>query len=299
MVLKSCNWWRSINQYIISCQEKNNKYYYIVDDRKIQGQPLKFVDDYNSLWRFDTMRPPPIGNHLILPENGSIGVICGVTEVDGVLRVKHHIPMVDVLKILQEVGRFYIPFYLDREAEPSLRQHTLGSTTPTWSVQGPTSLTHLSEKLRNQLSQIGANFVTVRLHIGRVDDVDAVLSQDIHKITLDTELVEVPESTAKAVNKGYAEGRPIIAWGTTAARAIESLADRNGFLHAGKCWTSLVITKRSHFRVVSALISSIQPWPTTVFAMQLALVGDELIHAYRKYASGLKSAELGDIVFLH
>ena len=33
MVLKSYNWWLSINLLVFSCQEKINKYYYVVIER--------------------------------------------------------------------------------------------------------------------------------------------------------------------------------------------------------------------------------------------------------------------------
>ena len=51
----------------------------------------------------------------------------------------------------------------------------------------------------------------------------------------------VPEPTAQLVNLTRAEGRRVVAVGTTCTRALESAADAGGTVHARHGWTDLVL----------------------------------------------------------
>jgi S-adenosylmethionine:tRNA ribosyltransferase-isomerase len=61
----------------------------------------------------------------------------------------------------------------------------------------------------------------------------------------------VPKATADRVNAA----RRVIAVGTTVVRALETVADPDGTVHAGEGWTSLVITPERAVRAVDGLIT--------------------------------------------
>ena len=69
------------------------------------------------------------------------------------------------------------------------------------------------------------------------------------------EFYTVSQEAADAVNKAKAEGRRIIAVGTTAVRTLEA-AGADGQLHAGSSWTNIFIYPGYKFRLVDDLVTS-------------------------------------------
>ncbi|HEU5143767.1 MAG TPA: S-adenosylmethionine:tRNA ribosyltransferase-isomerase [Dermatophilaceae bacterium] len=65
----------------------------------------------------------------------------------------------------------------------------------------------------------------------------------------------VPAATATLVNAVRARGGRVVAVGTTATRAIESVASPDGVVHAADGWTDLVITPDRPARVVRGLVT--------------------------------------------
>jgi len=69
------------------------------------------------------------------------------------------------------------------------------------------------------------------------------------------EQFRVSESTANAVNHAHATGHRVIAVGTTATRALESVATPDGLVHPGEGWTGLVITPSRGVHAVDGLLT--------------------------------------------
>jgi S-adenosylmethionine:tRNA ribosyltransferase-isomerase len=62
-------------------------------------------------------------------------------------------------------------------------------------------------------------------------------------------------STARQVNRTRRDGGRVVAVGTTVVRALETVADEEGHLHAGHGWTELVLGPGRPARVVDGLIT--------------------------------------------
>jgi S-adenosylmethionine:tRNA ribosyltransferase-isomerase len=65
------------------------------------------------------------------------------------------------------------------------------------------------------------------------------------------ERYRVPKATAAAANRA----RRVIAVGTTVVRALETVTDERGAVHAGEGWTSLVVTPERGVRAVDGVIT--------------------------------------------
>ena len=89
-------------------------------------------------------------------------------------------------------------------------------------------------------------FAPITLHTG-------LSSQDAGEVQ--PEWFEVSETTAHLVNSSRARGGRVIAVGTTATRAIESVARPDGIVAAASGWTDLVISPERPVRVVDGLIT--------------------------------------------
>ena len=85
----------------------------------------------------------------------------------------------------------------------------------------------------------------------------------------------ITQSTADAVARARARGAPVVAVGTTTARALESAADpaRPGHVRAASEETRLLIQPGYAFRVVDALFTNFHLPCSTLLAMVTAFGG--------------------------
>jgi S-adenosylmethionine:tRNA ribosyltransferase-isomerase len=122
------------------------------------------------------------------------------------------------------------------------------------------------------------------------------------------EFYRVPSETARAVNEARADGRRVVAVGTTVVRALETVTDSDGVAHPGEGWTDLFITPERGVRSVSAMLTGLHEPRSTHLAMLEALVGrgkmrtvssrgrDHLRTAYREaLREGYLWHEFGDL----
>ena len=89
----------------------------------------------------------------------------------------------------------------------------------------------------------------------------------------------VPEPTAELVNLTRAEGRRVVAVGTTCTRALESAADAGGTVHARHGWTDLVLGAGHPARIVNGLVTGWHDPEASHLALLEAVAGQELVRA--------------------
>ena len=87
------------------------------------------------------------------------------------------------------------------------------------------------------------------------------------------EYYRIPEATAQGVNQARAEGRRVVAVGTTVVRALESVADIHGTVHGGNGWTCLVVSPQRGLRTVTAMLTGFHEPQASHLAMLEALAG--------------------------
>jgi S-adenosylmethionine:tRNA ribosyltransferase-isomerase len=106
------------------------------------------------------------------------------------------------------------------------------------------------------------------------------------------ERYRVPKATAASANRA----RRVIAVGTTVVRALETVSDEHGAVHAGEGWTSLVITPERGVRAVDGLITGWHEPDASHLLMLEAIGGRDLLE--RSYAAaiarGYRWHEFGD-----
>jgi S-adenosylmethionine:tRNA ribosyltransferase-isomerase len=111
------------------------------------------------------------------------------------------------------------------------------------------------------------------------------------------EFYRVPLETARLVNTARANGKRVIAVGTTVVRALETVTDAEGVTHPGEGWTRLVITPERGLRAVNALLTGLHEPEASHLAMLQALAG--LAHLEITYAEALQQGylwhEFGDL----
>jgi S-adenosylmethionine:tRNA ribosyltransferase-isomerase len=111
------------------------------------------------------------------------------------------------------------------------------------------------------------------------------------------EYYRVPPETARLVNAAHADGKRVIAVGTTVVRALETVADAAGTIHAGEGWTELVITPQRGIHAVNGLLTGLhEPQASHLFMLE-ALAG--IAHLRVTYREALREGylwhEFGDL----
>jgi S-adenosylmethionine:tRNA ribosyltransferase-isomerase len=201
---------------------------------------------------------------------------------------------------IARLGRLPLPPYIERaaDAHDAARYQTVYAAHD-GAIAAPTAGLHFTPELLARLEAAGHSLARVTLHVGpgtfaplRSDDLDAHVMHE--------ERYVIPDSTAHAVARARAEGRCVLAVGTTVMRALESAADARSELRAGEGRTALFIRPPYAFRVVDALLTNFHLPRSTLLALAMAFGGvAQVRHAYAQAVEhGYRFFSYGDAMLL-
>ena len=124
-----------------------------------------------------------------------------------------------------DLGHVPLPPYLRRsdDAADRERYQTVFARSP-GAVAAPTAGLHLSHRLLEKLEQKGIERAAITLHVG-LGTFQPVTAADLDDHHMHVEAFEVSEAAASAIERARARSAPVVAIGTTVARALESAAD--------------------------------------------------------------------------
>lgn len=183
---------------------------------------------------------------------------------------------------------FPIRYGYVREQWPGSYYQTVYATEA-GSAEMPSAGRAFTPELLARLVARGVQIAPLLLHTG-------VASLEDHEPPYE-EFFRVPLETAQLVNAARASGRRVIAVGTTAVRAIESVCDAHGAAHPGEGWTRLVIAPPRRLRAVDALLTGLHEPRASHLAMLEALAGRR--HLRVTYRAALRERylwhEFGDL----
>jgi S-adenosylmethionine:tRNA ribosyltransferase-isomerase len=183
---------------------------------------------------------------------------------------------------------FPIRYNYVRDKWPLDYYQTVYATEP-GSAEMPSAGRPFTSKLLKRLEAKGIKIAPLILHTG-------VSNIDTHEPPY-KEFYRVTPETAQLVNEARASGRRIVAVGTTAIRALETVTNGVGETHAGEGWTCLVITPQRKLRAVNALITGMHEPDASHLAILEALAGRS--HIKLSYEEALRKGylwhEFGDL----
>jgi len=201
---------------------------------------------------------------------------------------------------LERLGHIPLPPYIKRPDEPADRERyqTVYARNP-GAIAAPTAGLHFSEDLLEALRQKGIGIAPVTLHVG-IGTFKPVTAELVHEHRMESERYAVPEATAAALAQTRAEGRRVVAVGTTVVRTLESAALEDpagtGTVRPGEGTTALFITPGFHFQVVDVLLTNFHLPRSTLLMLVSAFAGQErVLAAYREaVAEGYRFYSYGD-----
>ncbi len=150
------------------------------------------------------------------------------------------------------------------------------------SAAAPTAGLHFTEELLARLAAAGIERVAVTLEVGP-GTFKPVNVDDPREFDLHAEHVTVSEEAALAIGRARAEGRRVVAIGTTVVRTLEHVARERGDVEPYAGWTSLKILPGDSFRVVDVLMTNFHLPRSTLLMLVCAFAGQEFVlGAYRQ-----------------
>jgi S-adenosylmethionine:tRNA ribosyltransferase-isomerase len=138
-------------------------------------------------------------------------------------------PVEDFYGTLERIGHMPLPPYIRREqaagpdsAEDRQRYQTVFAQRP-GSAAAPTAGLHFTPEMLAALRARGVEIAYITLHVG-LGTFQPVRVSEVEDIRLHSERYTLPAETAEALNRALAQGRRVIAVGTTTIRALEHIA---------------------------------------------------------------------------
>ena len=152
------------------------------------------------------------------------------------------------------------------------------------SVAAPTAGFHFTPGLVEKLENKGAQFAEITLHVG-LGTFQPVKTKKIEDHKMHSEWVELTAKNADLINQAKAEGRRVIAVGTTTVRTLEGVAEKfGGRIMPFSGDIDIFITPGFKFKAVDALITNFHLPKSTLLMLVSAFVGDKdfVLECYKK-----------------
>ena len=200
-------------------------------------------------------------------------------------------------EILDRLGETPLPPYIHEKLADSERYQTVYNRER-GSAAAPTAGLHFTKELMQKIRDMGVEEVFVTLHVG-LGTFRPVSEERIEDHKMHREFYTVSQEAADALNRAKAEGRRIIAVGTTSVRTLES-AGADGVMKAGGNWTQIFIYPGFKFHFVDALITNFHPSQSTLIMLVSALsTRENILHAYQvAVGERYRFFSFGDAMFI-
>lgn len=178
---------------------------------------------------------------------------------------------------IERVGEAPLPPYIHERLDNDDRYQTVYAAND-GSAAAPTAGLHFTERVFSACRERGVTFATVTLHVG-LDTFQPIKTEDASGHPMHSEWYDVPSETAELVRATKAEGRRVIAVGTTSVRTLESASRSivDGSSTDLRGATRLFVTPGYEFRIVDALLTNFHLPRTTLMLLVSALADEQLI----------------------
>lgn len=206
-------------------------------------------------------------------------------------------PRSPVRALLAEEGVMPLPPYIKTPLQRTSDYQTVYAD-PEGSAAAPTAGLHFTPQLLARLQAGGIEVISVTLHVG-IDTFRPVTEERVEDHVIHQEDYEVSPDALARLDAARAEGRRVVAVGTTAVRVLETLYQGVApgapaeAAPAGR--TGVFITPGYRFRAVDAVLTNFHVPRTSLLALVMAFAGVEQIRSayalavqerYRFYSFG-------------
>jgi S-adenosylmethionine:tRNA ribosyltransferase-isomerase len=221
-------------------------------------------------------------------------------------------PGPSLLAALEEIGEVPLPPYIEAARKRGASAGTVGPAVDDraryqtvfadepGAVAAPTAGLHFTPELLEAARAAGHEIARVTLHVGP-GTFRPVEVADPQAHRMDAEHFRISPEAAEAIGRARAEGRRVVAVGTTVVRTLEASARANaGAVVAGEGATDLFILPGARFEVVTDLITNFHLPRSTLLMLVAAFAGREnVLAAYTEAVErGYRFYSYGDAMLL-
>ncbi len=244
-----------------------------------------------------------IGERLLFPPEGPPALHAEVTaHGEFGERTLRFAPHPDFYAALEALGQMPLPPYIHRDRQKTTSEDRERYQTvyaqERGSVAAPTAGLHFTPEILANLKARGVEIAYITLHVG-LGTFQPVRVERLDEIQLHTERYTLPPETADALNRARAEGRRVVAAGTTTIRTLEHCAATGQLApHSGS--TNIFLAPGRRFRIVGALLTNFHLPQSTLLMLVCAFAGFEPVMAAYRHAvrERYRFFSYGDCMFL-
>jgi S-adenosylmethionine:tRNA ribosyltransferase-isomerase len=218
---------------------------------------------------------------------------------DSVRTIRFH-GIDDIRTMLPEIGKTPLPPYIKREAaETDRERYQTVYASQEGAVAAPTAGLHFTDELLRVLAAEGIQQTTITLHVGP-GTFQPVKAEHIRDHRMRPERYALSARAASDINRARAEGRRVIAVGTTSVRTIETASSDDGVVSPGDGSSELFIYPGYVYKVVNGIITNFHLPKSTLLMLVSAFAGRErILDAYRcAVAEQYRFYSYGDAMFI-
>lgn len=219
-----------------------------------------------------------VGTHCSFGD-GKLTCECVKVLPEGIRHMKFYYDGI-FLEVLDALGLMPLPPYIKKQCENNDEYQTVYAKVP-GSAAAPTAGFHFSSDLLEKVRQKGIEIVDITLNIG-LGTFRPVKVADTKDHVMHSETYSISEEAASSLNLAKAQGRRIIAVGTTSVRTLESnLAKYNKFQSVSNEATNIFISPGYEYKAVDALITNFHLPKSTLVMLVSAFMGRKwTLHCY-------------------
>ena len=194
----------------------------------------------------------------------------------------------DIFDILHKVGNIPLPPYIERKLNKEelkdfdKERYQTVYAKEEGSVAAPTAGLHFTQEILQELQNKGVEIAYVTLNVG-LGTFRPVKCENILDHKMHSETFEITQETADKINKAKANGKKLVAVGTTTVRTLETAFQKYGKIQACKDHSELFIYPPYEFKVIDNLITNFHLPKSTLLMLVSALAGKDFIfEAYKE-----------------
>lgn len=195
-----------------------------------------------------------------------------------------------ILPHLELYGELPIPPYFERHADETDNtryQTVFHDPSKLASVAAPTASLHFDDSVLNKLAEKGINTAFVTLHVG-AGTFAPVKTDNLLNHTMHSEYAHLPQTTADLINETHANGKQVIAIGTTVTRVLETAYQKTAVngqtLSSWSGDTDIFIYPGFKFGVIDKLLTNFHLPKSTLLMLVSAFSGKACIESAYHHA---------------
>lgn len=198
----------------------------------------------------------------------------------------------NIFEILDRVGNIPLPPYIERKMTNEeyknldFNRYQTVYAKKEGAVAAPTAGLHFTQEILKKLEEQGTKHCFVTLNVG-LGTFKPVKCENILDHKMDSESFEISEESAQIINEAKAQGKNIVAVGTTSVRTLETVMNKYGCIKPVNDSSELFIYPGYKFKIVDKLITNFHLPKSTLLMLVSAFADKEYI--FKAYDEAIKN----------